>query len=118
MSKAKKASKKRTQELESQQRRNPEDDFDFMVAGVNFDGRHRIIERCLSTHDRVKIVPEPHNSHDSLKQNGRMQSRLCESITGQIRVVIARVGEPIAVHSRPGQRRPFGSVEHCGEAWT
>jgi hypothetical protein len=64
MAKAKKASRKRTQELESQQRRSPEDDFDFMVAGVSFDGRHRIIERCLSTNDRVKIVPEPHNSHD------------------------------------------------------
>ena len=64
MAKAKKASKKRTQELESQQRRNPEDDFDFMVTGVSFDGRHRIIERCLSTNDRVKIVPEPGNKHD------------------------------------------------------
>jgi hypothetical protein len=64
MPKAKKARKKRTHELENQQKRWPVDEFDFMVAGVNFDRRHHIIERCLSTNDRVKIVPEPDNSHD------------------------------------------------------
>jgi len=55
---------KRKQELESQERRWPEDEFDFMVAGINFDGRYRIIERYLNVGDRVRIVPEPDNPHD------------------------------------------------------
>ncbi len=55
---------KRKQELESQEKRWPEDEFDFMVAGINFDGRYRIIERYLNVGDRVRIVPEPDNPHD------------------------------------------------------
>ena len=35
-----------------------------MTAGVNFENRHRIIERCLNVGDRVRIVPEPDNPHD------------------------------------------------------
>jgi hypothetical protein len=35
-----------------------------MVAGVSFDGQHRLIERCLDVGDRVRIVREPDNPHD------------------------------------------------------
>src|SRR5262249_14676609 len=52
------------QELERQQRRWPEDEFDFMIAGVGFEGRDRIIRRNLSVGDRVRIAPEPDNPHD------------------------------------------------------
>ena len=55
---------KRKQELESQQRRWAGDEFDFMVAGINFDGRYRIIERYLNVGDRVRLVPELDNPHD------------------------------------------------------
>jgi HIRAN domain len=48
----------------SQERRRPEDEFDFMVAGVNFEGRHRIIDRYLNVGDRVRIALEPDNPHD------------------------------------------------------
>ena len=58
---AAKASKEREreQELERYHRREPEDDFDFMVAGVHADGRHSIISRYLSVGDRVRLIPEP-----------------------------------------------------------
>ena len=55
---------RRRQELERQERRWPEDEFDFLVAGVSFEGRHRTIERCLKAGDRVRILPEPGNPHD------------------------------------------------------
>ena len=54
----------RKQELANQQKRWPEDEFDFMVAGVQFEGRHRIIARSLNVGDRVRIVPEPDNPKD------------------------------------------------------
>jgi hypothetical protein len=61
-----KAAKKeqRMQELAEQERRQPEDEFDFMVAGVSFHRRHRLVERYLNAGDRVRIVPEPTNRHD------------------------------------------------------
>ncbi|HWE35482.1 MAG TPA: HIRAN domain-containing protein [Isosphaeraceae bacterium] len=55
---------KRKQELEREQRRWPEDEFDFMIAGVQFEGRHRVIARSLSVGDRVRIRPEPENPKD------------------------------------------------------
>ena len=55
---------KRKEELEREQRRWPEDEFDFMIAGVQFEGRHRIIERHLNVGDRVRIVAEPDNPKD------------------------------------------------------
>lgn len=54
----------RKQELVREQRRWPEDEFDFMVVGVQFEGRYRIIERSLKVGDRVRVVPEPDNPHD------------------------------------------------------
>lgn len=54
----------RKQELAREQRRWPEDEFDFMVVGVQFEGRYRIIERSLKVGDRVRVVPEPDNPHD------------------------------------------------------
>jgi hypothetical protein len=54
----------RRQELERQQRRWPEDEVDFMIAGVSFEGRHRLIRRYLSVGDRVRVAPEPDNPHD------------------------------------------------------
>lgn len=56
---------RRKQEFEREQRRWPEDDFDFMVAGVQFDGRARIISQSrLSVGDRVRLRPEPDNPKD------------------------------------------------------
>lgn len=55
---------KRKAEREKEQRRWPEDEFDFMVAGVQFEARHRIIERSLSVGDRVRVMPEPDNPKD------------------------------------------------------
>lgn len=55
---------KRRQELECQEIRQPADEFDFMVAGVSFEGRHRIIEQYLNVGDRVLLHPEPGNPHD------------------------------------------------------
>lgn len=54
----------RKQELAREQRRWPEDEFDFMVVGVQFEGRCRIIERSLKVGDRVRVVPEPDNPHN------------------------------------------------------
>jgi hypothetical protein len=54
----------RKQEMEREGRRWPEDEFDFMVAGVQFEDRHRIIARCLSVGDRVRIEPEPDHPND------------------------------------------------------
>jgi hypothetical protein len=54
----------RKQELAAQERRQPEDEFDFMVAGVSFDGRHRLIEQHLNVRDRVKLLQEPNNRRD------------------------------------------------------
>src|SRR3990172_3422098 len=54
----------RQQGLERQLRRSPEDEFDFMVAGVHADDRYRIIERSLSVGDRVRLRPDPENPHD------------------------------------------------------
>lgn len=54
----------RKQELEREARRLPEDEFDFMVAGVQFEGRDRIISRHLKAGDRVRLRPEPENPHD------------------------------------------------------
>jgi hypothetical protein len=53
----------RNQELAAQERRQPEDEFDFMVVGVSFDGRHRLIEKYLNVGDRVKLLQEPDNPH-------------------------------------------------------
>lgn len=55
---------KRKQERETERGRLPEDEFDLMVAGVQFEGRHRIIARRLSVGDRVRITPEPDNPKD------------------------------------------------------
>ena len=55
----------RRQEFERYQRRAPEDDFDFMVAGVHHEGRHNLVSRYLNARDRVRLVPEPNNPHDS-----------------------------------------------------
>lgn len=55
---------KRRQELERERRRWPEDEFDFMLAGVQFEGRQRLIERFIEVGDRVCIVPEPENPKD------------------------------------------------------
>lgn len=52
------------QEKENEERRWPEDEFDFMIAGVHFEGRHAIIEKYLQVGDRVRVVPEPDNPHD------------------------------------------------------
>jgi hypothetical protein len=54
----------RKQELAAQERRQPEDEFDFMVAGVSYEGRHRLIERHLNVGDRVELLQEPNNRHD------------------------------------------------------
>ncbi len=54
----------RKQELAAQERRQPEDDFDFMVVGVSYEGRHRLIERHLNVGDRVELLQEPNNRHD------------------------------------------------------
>jgi len=54
----------RKQEFAREERRWPEDEFDFMVAGVQFEGRHRIIEQCLNVGTRVRIEPEPNNPKD------------------------------------------------------
>ncbi|HEY1603175.1 MAG TPA: HIRAN domain-containing protein [Pirellulales bacterium] len=63
---AEKAAKdeQRRRELEEHLRRSPVDDFDFMVAGVHFEGRHSIIAQCLSVGDRVRLCPEPDNPKD------------------------------------------------------
>src|SRR4051812_24119274 len=52
------------EEFERAQRRLPEEEFDFMVAGVQFEGRHRLIERHLKVGDHVCIGSEPHNKFD------------------------------------------------------
>lgn len=52
------------QELEREERRQPEDEFDFMVAGVHAEGRGLLVERWLTGGDRVRLVPEPDNPHD------------------------------------------------------
>jgi hypothetical protein len=44
--------------------RLPSDEFDFMVAGVSFEGRHRLIERYAGVGDHVRVVREPDNRHD------------------------------------------------------
>ena len=44
--------------------RSPEDEFDFIIAGVQFEGRHSVIARSLSVGDRVRIKPEPDNPRD------------------------------------------------------
>ncbi len=54
----------RKQELARQQRRWPEDEFDLMIAGVQFENRHQIIARWLCVGDRVRIAPEPDNPKD------------------------------------------------------
>jgi len=54
----------RKQELAAQERRQPEDEFDFMVAGVSYEGRHRLITRHLNAGDRVELLQEPNNRHD------------------------------------------------------
>jgi HIRAN domain len=43
----------------------PEDDFDFMVAGVHAEGRQRLVARRLNDGDRVQLVQEPDNRHDA-----------------------------------------------------
>jgi vacuolar-type H+-ATPase subunit E/Vma4 len=55
----------RRQEFELYQRRASEDDFDFMVAGVHYEGRHNLVSRYLNIGDRVRLVPEPNNAYDS-----------------------------------------------------
>jgi hypothetical protein len=52
------------QVLERLRLQEPEDDFDFMVAGVHAEGRHSIVSRYLSVGDRVRLMPEPNNPHD------------------------------------------------------
>jgi HIRAN domain len=54
----------RKQERAKEERRWPEDEFDFMVAGVQFEGRDRIVKRSLKAGDRVRLRPEPDNPHD------------------------------------------------------
>ena len=62
-----KAAKKeqRKQELAEQERRQPEDDFDFIVAGVSYEGRHRLIARHLNVGDWVVLLQEPNNRRDN-----------------------------------------------------
>jgi hypothetical protein len=55
---------KRKREREREWRRWPEDEFDFMLAGVQFEGRQRLIERFVKVGDRVRIAAEPDNPHD------------------------------------------------------
>jgi hypothetical protein len=54
----------RQQEREQWRQRAPEDEFDFMVAGVHFDNRRTIISRYVNSGDRVLLKPEPDNAHD------------------------------------------------------
>ncbi len=54
----------RQRELAWEERRQPEDEFDFLVAGVQFEGRHLLIEQHLRAGDRVRMVPEPDNPKD------------------------------------------------------
>jgi hypothetical protein len=63
---AAKAAREKQLESEREQwrRRNPEDDFDFMVAGVHADNRRAIISRYVNSGDRVLLRPEPDNPHD------------------------------------------------------
>jgi hypothetical protein len=51
-------------EFAEAERRAPIDDFDFMVAGVQFEGRDRIISRYLNVGDRVRIALQPDNQYD------------------------------------------------------
>ncbi len=64
MARERKAKDQRKKALKPAERPWPEDEFDFMVAGVTFDARDRLIQRCLRTGDRVRIVSEPDNPHD------------------------------------------------------
>lgn len=52
-------------ELEQYRRREPVNEFDFMVAGVHVDGRAGIISRYLNIGDRVRLLPEPNNAYDA-----------------------------------------------------
>ena len=54
----------RKQELEKERRRWPEDEFDFILAGVQYEGQQRLIERSVNVGDRVRLVPEPDNPKD------------------------------------------------------
>jgi hypothetical protein len=56
--------RKPTPVVENQERRRPDHEFDFMVAGVNFEGRRHLIERFLNAGDPVRIVPAPGKPHD------------------------------------------------------
>lgn len=44
--------------------REPEDEFDFMIAGVHFDGRARTIKESVYVGDRVHLNRDAHNPRD------------------------------------------------------
>lgn len=54
----------RDEARQREQRRWPEDEFDFYVAGVGFEGRHHLVGRHLNVGDRVRLAPEPDNPKD------------------------------------------------------
>lgn len=56
--------RKMAAEEAEERRRTPEASFDFMVAGVAHEGRHRLVERCLRVGDRVLLRPDPNNRYD------------------------------------------------------
>jgi hypothetical protein len=50
--------------MEETRRRTPIAEFDFMVAGVHFEGRDRIIAQFLNEGDRVRIALDSGNPYD------------------------------------------------------
>jgi len=50
------------EEVERDRKRWPEDEFDFMVAGVQFENRFEIVVTSLRVGDRVRLRPEPGNA--------------------------------------------------------
>jgi hypothetical protein len=63
---AAKAAREQQRESDREQWRHlsPEDDFDFMVAGVHADNRRTIVSCYVNAGDRVLLRPEPDNPHD------------------------------------------------------
>lgn len=60
---------------EAQERRNwPDACFDFMVAGVPFEGRSKVVEQRVREGESVRLVREPNNRHDRFA----VHVRLCD----------------------------------------
>lgn len=56
--------KEKVAKSEIKERSRPVEWFDFMVAGVGFDGRDQLVTRNLQAGSRVRVSPEPDNAYD------------------------------------------------------